>query len=155
MSSRKETKGKFRRGDIASFAIILTRTNAGVHKPLFQGYSYSLFKPRHTKEPYHLGELRARVPWRHSTWAKRPTGFACWSVRRSTLCFAFEPFHFGHRDHRIVEGRRPIPTKAEVGSSQMRRLRGRGAGERCSGRTWCWRALRACCGAPHSSRGAC
>ena len=45
---REETKGKFRGGKIAFFEIILTQTNAGVHKPLFEGYSYSLFKPRHT-----------------------------------------------------------------------------------------------------------
>ena len=44
----EETKGKFRGGNIAFFELILTRTNAGVHKPLFEGYSYSLFKPRQT-----------------------------------------------------------------------------------------------------------
>ena len=72
----------------------------------------------------------------------------------STLDFVFEPFHFGYRDHRISKGRIPIPTKGEVGSNQMCRQRGRGVGERRSGRTWCcWRAFRACCGALHCSRG--
>jgi hypothetical protein len=34
--------------NIAFFEKTLTHTNAGVHKLLFEGYSYSLFKPRLT-----------------------------------------------------------------------------------------------------------
>ncbi len=33
---------------IAFFELILTQTNAGVHKPLFEGYSHSLFNFRQT-----------------------------------------------------------------------------------------------------------
>jgi len=37
----------------------LTHTDAGVHKLLFEGYSYSLFKPRLTKERRDLREACA------------------------------------------------------------------------------------------------
>jgi hypothetical protein len=46
----KKPKANSEAAKIAFFELMLTQTNAGVHKPLLEGYTYSLFKPRQPKK---------------------------------------------------------------------------------------------------------